>query len=47
MKFCVAPAVAPTALIAAVGGSRADQNLRTLPTGNLDRRIMRRQILNC
>ncbi len=32
MKFCVASAVALTALIAVLGGARADENLQTLPT---------------
>jgi hypothetical protein len=32
MKFCVASAVAITALIAGLGGARAGENLQTLPT---------------
>jgi hypothetical protein len=32
MKFCVASAVALTALIVGLRGARADENLQTLPT---------------
>jgi hypothetical protein len=32
MKFCLASAVALTALIAGLAGARAGENLQTLPT---------------